>query len=175
MSEEEVSVNPLIVDGALHLMYFIDLDGGVALANHGVVTNNPVVYHRVDIEDLNINEQALEPMQLPRPRFQFHIDPAEYFEVANETQIEPDLELTGCYPNPFNSSTQIEFSIRKHSRVELSIFDINGNVVAEIFNDNKNAGHHLAYWNADGFATGVYFVRLISENICENRKILLIK
>jgi ligand-binding sensor domain-containing protein len=66
------------------------------------------------------------------------------------------------YPNPFNPSTIIKFSVPSNSpcKVILSIYDILGNKIAELVNEEKPAGEYNVEWDASNFSSGVYFYRL---------------
>ena len=75
MSEDWVSASPLVDDGAIHMMYILDTDAGGTAQEEGIVTNSPVIYHRVNIEDLNVEDLAF--VELPREGFGFHNLPPE--------------------------------------------------------------------------------------------------
>jgi flagellar hook assembly protein FlgD len=63
-------------------------------------------------------------------------------------------------PNPFNSTTDISFDIPEANNVELTIYDITGIRVAELYKGSMTAGHHVINWNADGLQSGLYMVTL---------------
>jgi len=71
-------------------------------------------------------------------------------------------ELNGNYPNPFNPTTNIKFSLKADSRVALNIYNIRGQKVRTLINDNMKAGYHSVVWNGKDDAgksvtSGVYF------------------
>jgi len=70
------------------------------------------------------------------------------------------FSLEQNYPNPFNPSTKIRFSILRPGMVTLKIYDVLGREIAEIFNHDIEPGFYEKEWNASGFPSGVYFVKL---------------
>lgn len=83
--------------------------------------------------------------------------------------------LKGNYPNPFNPSTLIEFSIAQASNVKLAIYNVLGEEISVISNTFLQAGNYMYEWNASEFASGVYFYKLEAGNFTETKKMLLIK
>ncbi|MDP6401198.1 MAG: T9SS type A sorting domain-containing protein, partial [Candidatus Marinimicrobia bacterium] len=85
------------------------------------------------------------------------------------------FKLFPAYPNPFNPTTTIQFSVEMHRNASLQIFDITGQLVETLVNGQIGSGFHEIKWNAGGFASGVYFVRLQNGNHLINQKLLLLK
>lgn len=83
--------------------------------------------------------------------------------VGNGLDLIPAVtELTGNYPNPFNPSTNIKFSLKDDSKVSLIIYNIRGQKVKTLVNDNMQAGYHSIVWNGrddngKSVSSGVYF------------------
>lgn len=102
--------------------------------------------------------------------------------VININSNTPEkFELSQNYPNPFNPVTKIRYSITSRSKVNISVFDILGNKVADIVRDEQNAGVYEADFDASKFASGVY---LYSINVyssegnnffSDTKKMILIK
>jgi hypothetical protein len=96
--------------------------------------------------------------------------------IETESGITPySFNLMQNYPNPFNPSTSIQFSIPKSESVTLEIYNLLGQRVATLVNENLNAGSHTAYWNAAGFASGVYLYQLQVKNYTETKKLILLR
>ena len=85
------------------------------------------------------------------------------------------FELFPNYPNPFNPSTTISFSLNKPSIVSLRVFDVTGRQVKSLVNEFKLSGTHFITWNASGLASGVYIVQLQTDKGLLTQKILLLK
>jgi hypothetical protein len=83
--------------------------------------------------------------------------------------------LTSVYPNPFNPTTSVSFTLSDDSKIKLSVFDVRGNEVDIVFSDNLNAGEHTFTWDASDFASGVYYIQLNSASYSSMMKALLIK
>ncbi|MBK7256486.1 MAG: T9SS type A sorting domain-containing protein [Ignavibacteriae bacterium] len=83
--------------------------------------------------------------------------------------------LSQNYPNPFNPSTKIAFSIPKASQVTLKVYNLIGQEVASLVNENLNAGEHTASFNAGTLSSGVYFYTIRAGNFTSTRKMMLLK
>jgi hypothetical protein len=89
---------------------------------------------------------------------------------------EKSYALHGNYPNPFNNSTSIRFSLPVNSPVELNLYDINGRFIKHIIKQTMTAGKHKILFNADNLSSGIYFVQLRAVNIVrDTQKIIYIK
>jgi len=86
-----------------------------------------------------------------------------------------EFKLHQSYPNPFNPSTTINFTIPNAAFVTLKIFDINGREAATILKKELPAGVHSIKWNAVNLTSGVYFYRLEAGNFTATKKLLLLK
>ena len=83
--------------------------------------------------------------------------------------------LENAYPNPFNPSTRISFSIPGDMHVDLSIYDVNGRMIDQLVSSVKSAGSYTIDWNAGMNSSGVYFIRFNVEGDVHTQKILLVK
>jgi hypothetical protein len=78
-----------------------------------------------------------------------------------------------AYPNPFNPSTTIRYSIPVQSAVKLTLFNVLGQQVAVLDAGEREAGYHEVRFEATGLASGVYLYRLQAGNAVEAKKLLL--
>ena len=90
-------------------------------------------------------------------------------------EIPGQILLKDIYPNPFNPSTTITFEIFQRGKVLLEVYDLNGFKVSSLSDGFMESGTHELVWDATGYSSGVYFVKLVSGKHVETRKILLIK
>jgi hypothetical protein len=79
------------------------------------------------------------------------------------------------YPNPFNASTVIRFDLPYQSHVIIDIYDILGSKVKALLDKQHPAGYHQVIWNAEDFASGIYFYKLQAGDYNETKKMMLVK
>ncbi|MCX6136012.1 MAG: T9SS type A sorting domain-containing protein [Ignavibacteriales bacterium] len=79
------------------------------------------------------------------------------------------------YPNPFNPTTTINYSIPTASKVALSVFNVLGQEVAKLVNENQTAGKYQVSFDASRFSSGVYLYRVDAGSFTAVKKILLVK
>jgi len=77
-----------------------------------------------------------------------------------DKEIALDFCLKNNYPNPFNPSTTIRYTLRENSRVVLEVYNIQGQMVRRLVEENQEAGEHTAVFNGENLASGVYIARL---------------
>jgi hypothetical protein len=82
------------------------------------------------------------------------------------------FHLADPYPNPFNSSIRLHYTLPRASEVELALFDTGGREVALIFAGMQSAGDHFEYFSSDGLASGLYFVRMQAKQWIGIKKIV---
>jgi hypothetical protein len=107
------------------------------------------------------------------------------FHVTTSVDRNTEAPISGFmlrqnYPNPFNPTTRIQFSIMEPAQVSLKIYDILGQEVATLANENLKAGVYNATWDARNSAgtkvvSGTYFCRLAAGNHVISRKMLLLR
>lgn len=85
------------------------------------------------------------------------------------------FELKQNFPNPFNPSTRIEFSLPRSGFVSLRVFDILGREVATLMHNDMIAGSYKLTWDAAGFPSGVYFYHLQAGSFAETKKLVLLR
>lgn len=90
-------------------------------------------------------------------------------------QTPKEFELFQNFPNPFNPSTEISFQIPSASFVTLKIFDILGNEVTSLINEEKPSGTYKVIWNAANNPSGIYFYQLKAGNFIKTKKLILLK
>lgn len=94
-------------------------------------------------------------------------------EIINELPIE--YNLLHNYPNPFNPTTKIRYSIPQLSNVAIKIFDVLGREIETLINEEKPAGTYEITWYPEGLPSGVYFYQLKAEDFIQTKKMILLK
>jgi hypothetical protein len=108
-------------------------------------------------------------------RFVITMKPFESaLEVTDDTRP-GSVELRQNYPNPFNPATNIVFYLPEERHVRVGIYNVVGQQVGVLLDDNMSAGEHSVSWNASEMPSGIYIVQLETGNRIFTRKITLIK
>jgi len=89
--------------------------------------------------------------------------------------IPVNFQLLSPYPNPFNSSTHIAFSLDNDAVVSISAYDMTGRKLTNLISGNFKAGSHEILWNAENVASGAYNVRLTVDGMSKTAKLMLIR
>jgi Secretion system C-terminal sorting domain len=83
--------------------------------------------------------------------------------------------LFPAYPNPFNNSTTISFNLAEFTNVELDIYNITGEKIENLLNQQMEPGLHKISWNADNFSSGIYLYEIKTRDHMITRKLILLK
>ena len=95
--------------------------------------------------------------------------------VGDELNTPSTFNLYQNYPNPFNPSTTIKYSIPELSKVKLALFNLLGEEVTTLVNEEKNVGNYSVEFNAVALPSGVYFCQLRAGSFIQTKKMLLLK
>ena len=160
-----------------------------------IFDTNPTIW--LDNNNDGLNDNPWEPIYPWEDGDEIIIEPERWFVDGDswildfnsiKNLIEPSDELgisqnefpnvfmiDSIYPNPFNPTTTIRFSLPHHSLINVHIYDLQGRLVDKLFNGYKQSGFHEIIWNAHEYSSGVYFVKVQSEREYVTSKILLVK
>lgn len=113
----------------------------------------------------------------------WYIDDVHYSNTtgsSNETIIPIKNKLYANFPNPFNPTTTISFSLKEAGDVKLEIFNIRGQKVKTLINSSLPAENHQIVWNGKddsgkSVSTGIYFYKMKTANYIASRKMILMK
>lgn len=95
--------------------------------------------------------------------------------VETEEGLPTEYRLYQNFPNPFNPSTTIKFSIPEPNQVILKIYDIVGSEVTTLLNQQMETGNYSITFNSPQLASGIYFYRMISGNFITVKKMMMLK
>ncbi len=96
-------------------------------------------------------------------------------DIATGKNIPTMFEFNPPYPNPFNPTTTLSFSIPSNGQVELKVFNISGQIVYELMDRRLNPGNYSCQFDASKLGSGIYFARLLYNDLTSVQKLLLIK
>lgn len=104
-------------------------------------------------------------------------------ELNLNLSLPEEFSLEQNYPNPFNPSTTIRYSIpsvitsgtKQSQLVTLKVYDVLGNEVATLVNEEKPAGSYEVEFSAEGLTSGIYLYKLQTNNFVETKKMILLK
>lgn len=172
-----IGVNSIVKRQTAPQMLFAGTDLGVfSSTNEGadwVVFNTG--FPNVEVYDLKYKEGPKILMAATHGRGCFTFDISTIVSINNISGTPDKFSLSQNYPNPFNPVTKIEFGISKPGFVSLKVYDVLGNEVKSLVNENKPEGRYEAEFDGNSFSSGVYFYRLSAGDFVETRSMLLVK
>ncbi|MCX6640663.1 MAG: T9SS type A sorting domain-containing protein [bacterium] len=105
--------------------------------------------------------------------------PVSWTQVGVEPEhtgsLPTEYSMSGAYPNPFNPTTQLSFALPTASSVTLNVYDVNGQLVAELVNGWRSAGQHQVTFDGTNLASGIYLYNLQAGEYTTSGKMVLTK
>jgi hypothetical protein len=105
-----------------------------------------------------------------------------WFSIDDVDEVLPlyITEMKNAYPNPFNPTTTVKFSLKQAQKASIMVYNIKGQRVKTLVNDYLEAGHHTVVWNGVDkdnrqTASGIYFIRMQTEGYTKVQKVVLLK
>ncbi len=95
--------------------------------------------------------------------------------VQTASPAQTGFALQQNFPNPFNPSTTIRYSVPSDLFVVIKVFDVLGNEITTLVNEEKRAGNYTITWAAEGIPSGTYFYRIYAGDFIETRSAVLLK
>lgn len=123
-----------------------------------------------------LSPRVLKSKQSAGPRFTLRIIP-NGVQVSTEepSELPNEVTLDQNFPNPFNPTTNISFTLPQAGEVRLQVFDLLGREVSTLVNSRQSAGAHTVTFDASSLSSGVYIYRLQVSGVVLTRKLTLIK
>jgi len=137
---------------------------------HGTITEKQEYFYIDDISGISATSFAYRLKQID---FDGSYEYSDEVLVDNLAPINYSLEQN--YPNPFNPSTTISYSLPATSQVDLVVYNSLGEMVKQLVNELKDAGHYSVELNAKNLPSGVYFYRLQAGDFVQIKKMMLLK
>lgn len=179
--EDELCVGAIVVEDtcAQILVYSDNANRDLIPFTFEVVTGRGFSTPVMDYQVLNLQTGEYETKSIFSGRQEYSILRfGDEDEPENNTLSIPQLH--GNYPNPFNPTTTISFSLPDEQEIELTIHNIKGQKVKRLINGQLTAGNHTMIWdgkdtNGKSVGTGIYFYKLKTGNDVLTRKMLILK
>ena len=96
--------------------------------------------------------------------------------MTSTVNVPNEFDISAAYPNPFNPIVNFDISLSSDTFISASVFNISGQKIANIYEGSLNSGMSTISWNAMGFASGIYFINIESNNgLLSSQKISLLK
>lgn len=140
------------------------------IQGHGTTTNENSYSFRDDISHLNSKAIYYRLKQIDY-NGTFEYSP----EVMVSKSVPTDFSLMQNFPNPFNPTTRISYSVPASTHVILKVYDSNGSEVTTLINGNQEAGNHIVNFNASNFASGIYYYTITAGSFSDTKKMILMK
>lgn len=130
-----------------------------------------------DYDDITVNNSVvLDYGANSTQNKDLFVSPASITNVRPIVNNIPEkFELYQNYPNPFNPSTIISFTIPENSKVTLEVYNLIGQKISELINEEFQAGRYEINFDAKGLSSGIYLYRLKAGNYTSVKKMILIK
>ncbi len=96
-------------------------------------------------------------------------------EVNAVRELPQSFYMSKNYPNPFNNITRIAFALPEPTQTIVSVFNVNGRLIAQIANDIFEAGYHNLIWNAEYVSAGLYIIKMQAGTFEAAKKVVLVK
>ncbi|MDP8238143.1 MAG: T9SS type A sorting domain-containing protein [Candidatus Hatepunaea meridiana] len=157
-----------MVDDCLHIFYQLAPDAS-GLGEE--TTENRMIYQNVPIDDL----PDVDDLELPREGFKYHNSSQQAVGQDLADGIPAEFGINSVYPNPFNAETIISYTLLKPGQVKMSIYSITGQEINVVKDDFQQAGVYKVNINASGLSTGVYIIRLDSNDKISTTKLVLVR
>ena len=94
---------------------------------------------------------------------------------VDEISLPNTFRLAQPYPNPFNPSISINFSLEKDQSILLQIYDMKGQLVSTLIDKKVSSGNHTSTWRPYNTGSGVYFIQLSNGNTAQTEKVIYLK
>jgi len=172
--------HPIYTRFMIHLIGLTD--NGENITSKSAIENTKITFipendltigsHKATIEVIN------KPGYTTMEQWEFKVQLSAVDDGENSAPLE--WSLAQNFPNPFNSSTRIQFQAAKTGVIKIEIFSIDGKLVKTLVNDVRNRGSYCSVWNGtddqnQSIASGIYFYRMTGDGFQDIRRMIYLK
>jgi hypothetical protein len=144
--------------------------GGTVVAFNNSTGNNPFTLTAPGPGVYRVNAGHKSPLRWDSVLVSINVT-----DVQDNSSNPSSYNLFANYPNPFNPSTTIKYSIPEASFTTITIYDALGNEVSSLVNETKSAGTYEVEFNAADLSSGIYYYTLQAGSFAQTKKMILIK
>jgi len=155
------------------LDYILFTDSVIELGNHFVLNTLAMSNSELDLYGLLSDDTNIASDHLPRIMDISSVNPVSVGEIG--VDVPQSFQLFPAFPNPFNPTTKIQYSLPSATHVSLKVYDMAGRQVKVLVNEFKTSGSHIVEFDATGLASGVYAYRLEVIGFSKVEKFMLLK
>lgn len=138
----------------------------------GAQSGNWVVFSNSFVDSLN--NSSVWPVY-PTSQQYLVVQDTVITSIALSSRIPKEFVLSQNFPNPFNPTTTIEYTISKSSYVTLKVYDILGREIKTLVDEDEQPGYYHATFSAFGLPSGIYFYRLQAGTFRETKRLTILK
>jgi len=126
--------------------------------------------------DLTFTDHFNFKVEISSANWPYWVDSLEVVvSVEDKETLPSEFTLEQNFPNPFNSATEIQYSIPQRSNVTIKAYDILGNEVTTLVNAEKDQGVYTINFDANNLASGLYLYRIQAGSFIDTKKMILLK
>ncbi|MBN2601074.1 MAG: MBL fold metallo-hydrolase [Candidatus Marinimicrobia bacterium] len=178
ITEAEIFVNLLKPKRIIPMHYWTEVYK-TRFINH-LQAQNSVTGRNYQIQDENSADSYLSSENFEvTPVLVVNLAPAAYvvsdMDGSGELMMPIDTDLIRNYPNPFNPTTNIQYTLHEQNDVKVSVFNGIGELVETLINGQQDAGEYSIRWNAGNYPSGIYLYRIQAGNFSRVKRCMLIK
>ncbi len=160
--------------------YKPNLEAGSGAVANLVFEVNDDLAQQISIEAVTLHDPYHDLLFVYNENHEIRTEKPEFDNVTvslsgKNDAMPQEFYLAQNYPNPFNPSTTFEFALPTAQHVTLTVYNVLGQNVSTLVDENLSAGVHQITWDAANVSSGVYFYRLSANNNTETRKMMLLK
>lgn len=177
--KQQLAYESLIID--LHELFVFNVNQEIKF------TAEVLDGESIQVNMLNEYEMEIIPASTPEARLRIkaknglgssEVDITVKFNIitdVHEALPKDQFSLDQNYPNPFNPSTTISYTLNEPTKVRMDVFNMQGQKVATLVNENKFTGTHQVQFDATGLPSGLYIYRITTAKQTQSRKMTLLK
>jgi hypothetical protein len=173
-ASNQISADVISPTGSFNISLTYNTDGTNPAGGWITKQNNGKIFFLgFGFEGINDNESTVSRTQVMNSIF-------NWFEITTDVEDENetlplDYSLYQNYPNPFNPATKITFTLPSTNFVSVKVFNLLGEEVVQLLNEEKTAGKYSVEFDASKLSSGIYFYKLDAGKFSETKKMMFLK